>query len=70
MNLFKQSVKDYHKIDGTKELLVLAFPMIISTACDGVMTIADRLFPLKMGHEQMNAAMSGFTRETGKCLAL
>lgn len=59
MNLFKQYFKDYHKKGGTKELLVLAFPMIISTACDGVMTFTDRLFLSKMGPEQMNAAMGG-----------
>lgn len=59
MNPFKQYFKDYHKKGGTKELLVLAFPMIISTACDGVMTFTDRLFLSKMGPEQMNAAMGG-----------
>jgi MATE family multidrug resistance protein len=33
--------------------------MIISTACDGVMTFTDRLFLARVGSEQMNAAMGG-----------
>jgi len=33
--------------------------MIISTACDGVMTFTDRLFLSRIGPEQMNAAMGG-----------
>src|SRR3989304_8887201 len=44
---------------GIGELLVIAFPMIISTACDGVMTFTDRLFLSRLGPEQMNAAMGG-----------
>jgi MATE family multidrug resistance protein len=44
---------------GMAELLVIAFPMIISTACDGVMTFTDRLFLSRLGPEQMNAAMGG-----------
>jgi MATE family multidrug resistance protein len=44
---------------GMGELLVIAFPMIISTACDGVMTFTDRLFLSRLGPEQMNAAMGG-----------
>lgn len=41
------------------ELMSIAFPMIISTACDGIMTFTDRLFLSKLGPEQMNAAMGG-----------
>ncbi len=59
MNIIKQYFKDYNKFGGTKELLALALPMIISTACDGVMTFTDRLFLAKLGPEQMNAAMGG-----------
>lgn len=59
MNLLKRYFKDYNKRGGTKELLTLAVPMIISTACDGVMTFTDRLFLAKLGPEQMNAAMGG-----------
>jgi MATE family multidrug resistance protein len=49
----------HHDKGGTAELLVIAFPMIISTACDGVMTFTDRLFLSRLGPEQMNAAMGG-----------
>lgn len=44
---------------GQAELLTIAFPMIISTACDGIMTFTDRLFLARLGPEQMNAAMGG-----------
>src|SRR5512145_34599 len=44
---------------GIPELLNIAFPMIIATACDGVMTLTDRLFLARLGPEQMNAAMGG-----------
>jgi MATE family multidrug resistance protein len=44
---------------GTAELMAIAFPMIISTACDGVMTFTDRLFLSRIGPEHMNAAMGG-----------
>lgn len=49
----------YHKPGGQKELLQLALPMIVSTACDGVMTFTDRLFLAKVGSEQMNASLAG-----------
>lgn len=49
----------YHKPGGQKELLALALPMIIATACDGVMTFTDRLFLSKVGSEQMNASLAG-----------
>jgi MATE family multidrug resistance protein len=44
---------------GPAELLAIAFPMIISTACDGIMTFTDRMFLSRIGPEQMNAAMGG-----------
>ncbi len=44
---------------GTVELLAIALPMIISTACDGIMTFTDRLFLAKVNPEQMNAALGG-----------
>jgi MATE family multidrug resistance protein len=59
MNFIKRYFSGYHQPGGIKELLILAFPMIISTACDGVMTFTDRLFLAKLGPEQMNAAMGG-----------
>lgn len=48
-----------HAKGGTAELLAIAFPMIVSTACDGIMTFTDRLFLSRLGPEQMNAAMGG-----------
>jgi multidrug resistance protein, MATE family len=44
---------------GIAELLAIAFPMIVSTSCDGIMTFTDRLFLSRLGPEQMNAAMGG-----------
>jgi multidrug resistance protein, MATE family len=49
----------FHKPGGQKELLILALPMIVSTACDGVMTFTDRLFLARVGSEQMNASLAG-----------
>jgi len=59
MNLQKRYFSDYQKLGGINELLIIALPMIISTACDGVMTFTDRLFLARVGSEQMNAAMGG-----------
>lgn len=59
MTFFKKYFAGYHEPGGIREVLVLAFPMIISTACDGVMTFTDRLFLARVGSEQMNAAMGG-----------
>ncbi len=59
MNLIKKYFSGYHEPGGIGELLTLALPMIISTACDGVMTFTDRLFLARVGSEQMNAAMGG-----------
>lgn len=59
MTFFRNYFAGYHKPGGIRELLILAFPMIISTACDGIMTFTDRLFLARVGSEQMNAAMGG-----------
>lgn len=59
MNFLKNYFSGYHKQGGIKELLIIALPMVISTACDGVMTFTDRLFLARIGYEQMNAAMGG-----------
>ncbi len=59
MNFFKSYFSGYKKPGGINELLILALPMIISTAADGVMTFTDRLFMAKVGSEQMNAVMGG-----------
>lgn len=59
MAFFRNYFSGYYKQGGMKELLIIALPMIISTACDGVMTFTDRLFLSRLGYEQMNAAMGG-----------
>jgi len=60
MKFFTNYFSGYKKPGGIKELLILAFPMIISTACDGVMTFTDRMFLARVDSEQMNAAMGGY----------
>ena len=55
----KRFLSNYNGKGGVAEMLAIALPMIISTACDGVMTFTDRLFLAKIGPEQMNAAMGG-----------
>ena len=40
-------------------MLIIAAPMMISTACDGIMTFTDRFFMAKLAPEQMNAVMAG-----------
>ncbi|MGV8090355.1 MAG: MATE family efflux transporter [Mangrovibacterium sp.] len=59
MTLLKKYFLGYHDPGGIRELLVIALPMIISTACDGVMTFTDRLFLARVDSVQMNAAMGG-----------
>lgn len=59
MDFLKKYFSGYADAGGIRELLVLALPMIISTACDGIMTFTDRLFLARIDSEQMNAAMSG-----------
>jgi multidrug resistance protein, MATE family len=41
------------------ELLAIAMPMVVSHACDTVMTFTDRLFLAQLGAAHMNAAMAG-----------
>lgn len=63
-----------------KEMLTIAFPMVISSACDTVMIFTDRLFLSRLGAHQMSAAMGGgltcfmmttfFLGVTGYCTAL
>lgn len=53
---------DQHNIPaagGVKEILAIAVPMIISTACDGIMVFTDRFMLSKLGPEHMNASMAG-----------
>lgn len=58
MSLF-QFVKLGNEKGGTAELLKIAFPMMISAACDVIMTFTDRYFLSKLEPEQMNAAFGG-----------
>jgi len=44
---------------GIAELLALAFPMVVSQACETLMMFVDRLFLAKLGPEYMSAAMGG-----------
>ena len=44
---------------GVRELLAIAVPMVVSHACDTVMTFTDRVFLSWLGPDEMNAAMSG-----------
>lgn len=59
MNLVKRYFSGYKRPGGINDLLVLAFPMMVSTASDGVMTFTDRLFLARLGPDQMNAALGG-----------
>lgn len=65
---------------GIRQMLAIALPMIISSACDTAMMFTDRLFLSRTGSENMSAAMSGglttfmtttfFLGLTGYCTAL
>jgi MATE family multidrug resistance protein len=44
---------------GIREMLVIALPMVVSSACATVMIFTDRLFLARVGSEQMSAAMGG-----------
>jgi len=59
MSFYKSYFSGSKKPGGINELLILALPMIISTAADGVMTFTDRLFMARVSSEQMNAVMGG-----------
>lgn len=44
---------------GVREMLAISAPMVVSCACDTVMTFTDRLFLARIGPELMSAAMAG-----------
>jgi MATE family multidrug resistance protein len=44
---------------GMREMIAIALPMVVSFACDTVMTFTDRLFLSKLGPAHMSAAMGG-----------
>lgn len=48
-----------HKRGSVREMIAIAFPMVVSQACDTIMIFTDRLFLAKLAPEQMNAAMGG-----------
>lgn len=52
-------LSDYNGHGGIREVFLLAMPMVVSTACDGVMTFTDRLFLARVGPDEMNAVMGG-----------
>jgi MATE family multidrug resistance protein len=47
------------KRGGMREMLQIAFPMVLSMSFDTLMTFVDRLYLSRLGSEQMNAAMAG-----------
>ena len=48
-----------HAPGSVGEMIMVAFPMVVSFACDTVMIFTDRLFLAKLGPESMSAAMAG-----------
>ncbi|MHC4372863.1 MAG: MATE family efflux transporter, partial [Planctomycetota bacterium] len=44
---------------GINQMLAIALPMVISSACDTLMMFTDRLFLSRLGPENMSAAMGG-----------
>jgi MATE family multidrug resistance protein len=44
---------------GIREMLVIALPMVVSSACGTVMIFTDRLFLSRLSSQQMSAAMGG-----------
>jgi multidrug resistance protein, MATE family len=60
MRFFREYFKDYKQPGGIRDLLIIALPMMASSACDGIMTFTDRLFLSRLGPEYMNAAMGGY----------
>ena len=45
---------------SVRELLTIAFPMVVSSACETFMTFTDRLFLSRLGPEYMSASMGGW----------
>ena len=45
---------------SVSELLSIAFPMVVSSACETFMTFTDRLFLSRLGPEYMSASMGGW----------
>lgn len=54
-----QSMTSPHREGGVGELLAIALPMVVSSACETLMMFVDRLFLAQLGPEYMSAAMGG-----------
>ena len=52
-------IKEDNYSGSIKEMFSIALPMVVSNACETVMTFTDRLFLSKLGMEEMSAAMVG-----------
>jgi MATE family multidrug resistance protein len=48
-----------HKPGGIHEMMDVALPMVVTLACDTVMTFTDRLFLSRLGPDYMNASLGG-----------
>jgi len=51
--------RNYNGPGGIREILPIAFPMMVSSACDTVMIFTNRLFLARIDSIQMSAAMGG-----------
>jgi MATE family multidrug resistance protein len=51
--------RHYDGPGGIREMLMIAMPMVVSSACGTVMIFTDRLFLSRLGPQQMSAAMGG-----------
>lgn len=57
--MMKSAISTHNASGGVREMLTIALPMVVSSACDTVMVFTDRLFLSKLGMAQMNAVMVG-----------
>ena len=57
--MIEKKKKDKFTMGGIREMLSIAFPMVMSHACYTIMTFTDRLFLSKLGSAEMNASMGG-----------
>lgn len=57
--MIKKLTGNFHGNGGVREMLIIALPMIMSTACDAIMIFTGRLFLSRLAPEYMNAAIGG-----------
>ncbi|MDX9978994.1 MAG: MATE family efflux transporter [Lentisphaeria bacterium] len=55
----RPALSQEHRPGGVAELLAIALPMVVSSACETLMMFVDRLFLSRLGPEYMSAAMGG-----------